>query len=135
MTGRDPRRAKLRAIVEQRGMVSLLNDTKWMRAIDVLRQLPVRFRIKLLTSDQPSDWDDCLLSPVENYVEIPRLGPVLALEIEWLEIDTNPSRQSGCRHSGLLADPMAEVVAALHSVRVPFTTKGAVVRVTGHAQP
>jgi hypothetical protein len=132
VAGRDPRRRKLRSLLERDGLVSLLKDTKWMRLVDALRPLPLRYRVKLVTSDDVSGWDDRLLSPAPNYLELPSVGPVLALEIEWLEIA--PRRRLDPGNLDAPADH-ATITALLQSLRVPFSTDGVVVRVVGHQRP
>src|SRR4029079_15971757 len=122
------RRHKLHALIQREGISSQMKDTRWMRLIEALREadLPLRYRIKLLTDPEASDWDTGFAPVAANYIELPKLGPVLALEVEWLEIDSvGPWPPSQPYH--VITDPVdysEEVATLLGTARVPFTIDG-----------
>lgn len=82
-------REEILALLERERMVSLLNDTRWMRLIEGLRDLPLHYRVKVLTEDEVWDAGGHLFLPVPEhaYIEGGLMGPVPARAIEWLEIE------------------------------------------------
>lgn len=136
MAGRDPRRKKLQALIQREGIVSQMSDTKWMRLIEALQEaeLPIRYRIKLLTDPDISDWGWWFARIPANYIEMSSIVPVLALEVEWLEIDATGPWRSGVVDQVLVnpVDYSEEVVSLLKSARVPYTVNDKVFRVAGH---
>ncbi|MEO8288522.1 MAG: DUF6678 family protein [Chloroflexota bacterium] len=136
MTGQDPRRKKLQALLGREGFSSYMNDTRWMRLIEELRSLglPLRYRIKLLTDADASEWGMWFAQDPEPYIELEGFGPVLALEVEWLEIDaTGPWKSSS--PDWIPPDPIdysVEIALLLEELRVPSSQDGTLFRVTGH---
>jgi hypothetical protein len=115
-----------------------MNDTKWMQLIDELRSLdlPMRYRIKLLTDSEVSEWGTWFAEDPHAFIELEGLGPVLALEVEWLEIDATGPWLSG-RRDWVPPNPVdysAEVAPLLAALRVPFSREGTLFRVTAHLQ-
>jgi hypothetical protein len=136
VTGQDPNRQKLWALLEREGFSSYMSDTKWMRVIEELRSLdlPLRYRIKLLTDSDTSEWGTWFAREPEPYVELEGSGPVRALEIEWLEIDATGPWLAGRRYQvpPNPVDYSGEIAALLEALRVAFSREGTLFRVIGH---
>lgn len=73
---------RLRALIERECGASLMNDTKWMEAVGLIRELGLSCRIKLLTRPEPTDWGRVWSPRSPSYIEASHMGPVLALEVE-----------------------------------------------------
>lgn len=136
--GRDRwSREEILALLERERMVSLLNDTRWMRLIEGLKGLPLRYRVKVLTEEEVWDAGVHLFLPVPDlaYIEGTLTGPVPARAIEWLEIEPVDRRYRGPHFAYEAVDSMGRVEELLESLRIPYFRRGALIRVTGHARP
>lgn len=133
MSGLDPRRQKLRDLIAREYTHSPMSDTKWMRVVDGLRPLPPRYRVKLITDSDVSDWSG-LAQPPANYIELTGIGPVLFLELEYLEIDSVEKRSRGRLVNEVRVNHFVEVQAILKSARVAYTSDGDIIRIVGHVR-
>jgi len=85
MAGLDPRRKILRSLIEKEALVGLLNDTKWREILESIVPRHPKVRVKLLTEDEASEWTGLSKVP-PSYIEPVSVGPVLCMEIEWIEL-------------------------------------------------
>ncbi len=122
------------ALIQREGMNSLMNNTKWMRTIDALREFPLYFRVKLLNSEEVSSWEKSLGPLYEiPYLELPGSGgPVRLVEVEWLEIDPIEQQYCGQLVKNRLIDRTVEIEQCLNSLRVLWTKEQAYYRIWGH---
>ena len=132
MSDLDPYRIKLQKLIQQECSVSILNDTKWKRAIEVLRNFPVKFRIKRLSVSNVSQWNTGFCSVPDNYVELASIGPILALEIEYLEVDTIERKYRGKFVDSEIIFHTEEIEESLLSLKVPYIKDDAIIRIQGH---
>lgn len=128
---------KLRAFLERGGATSLMNNTKWKKTIGALLPLPLRFRVKLLMTEEVSDWTWLIYGHApENYIEMGSwVGPVQFVKVEWLEIDTIERKPRGQLVEDELIEHTDSVEAILSSLRVPFSKEQTIVRIWGHFLP
>jgi len=98
--------SRLAAYVEQHGLVSAMNDSKWREAIDSLQRIP-RFNLAFRVRCVGDRLDE--VPPREQ--SFPWHVPAYA-HIEWLEIDPIVRRQSGALDRGRGEDFTAAIVAA-----------------------
>ena len=134
MAGRDPGRSKLRSLIARECTRSLMDDARWNKALVELRKCKARFRLKLLTDPEVSPWDSLVPDSPENYIELPKVGPVLCLEVEWLEIDPIERRRTGRLVPDRLLDHTKSVEQTLESLRLPYSREDAFLRIWGHVR-
>lgn len=121
------------ALIQREGMTSLMNNKKWMRTIDALREFRLYFRVKLLTREEVSAWENNLGPSYKiPYLELPGVGPVRLVEVEWLEIDPIEQQYRGQLVKNLLIDRTVEIEQCLNSLRVLWTKEQAYYRIWGH---
>jgi hypothetical protein len=128
MTGHDPRRVKLRALLSRSNAVSLMSDTKWKKVVELLLTWKRRVRIKLISDSAVSQWGSIVAGIPDTYIELPSVGPILTLEVEWLEIDPATPTYGASVH----AITMGEIVAALEALNAMVTIEDGAIRVWGH---
>ena len=117
------------AHLQREGMVSLMNDTKWRELATRLEavargELPVRVKFVLDEAPfgfAPQDWDWFKRGDAEV--------------VEWIEIDPIVATFRGRRVPDHLEDFTAEVVDALRSVGVPYSSEGRGFTVWAHVRP
>jgi len=138
-------REKLFQIIEQQGIISLMNDTKWRQTLNALEEiqteyrecrglsLNLKFRVKSLLESTACDWGNWISQPVESYVESGGFLGIF-LEIEWLEIDLCVT-QPTIYPVDITRNYSAKLEKLLRSLHVPFTTDGSTFRILGHMQP
>ena len=76
-------RQRAKRIVQERGLASLANDTKWREFFSLLSGVRVPLEFKFLYGDQPHR-NGAVWSPAENYIEGSGMGPELLVFIEWV---------------------------------------------------
>ena len=125
-------KARSLAAIEARGLVSLMNDTRWQALVDgVYARLPFPppFQIKLVDADAPE--------PAEFEHNVAYHGAWSELwpffHIEWLRV-----RPRWLKHRGQLVAPETvdcspEFVALVRELRVPHRLDGDTVWIYGHA--
>ena len=117
-------REKLRRLVSEQCSASLMSDTKWRRCLPLIREyqtgLTGRTRVKLITDSEVSSWGYFIL-PAEGYIEFfPEVGPVLFLEMEWLEIDVSAIGPA--------------LLGQLQTDGLPVTVDAGIARIWGHVR-
>lgn len=117
-------REALRRLVYEQCSASLMSETKWRRCLPVIREYQVvtgvRSRVKLLTCSTVSTWGLFVL-PAPSYIEfLPEFGPVLYLEVEWLEVE--------------LAAGGPALIERLRMENMPVTVDQDLLRVLGHVR-
>jgi len=126
----DEYKQYLMQIIERECDGSRMNDTKWMKMLDTLWDLPLWFRVKFLDWPEPTHWRPGISGGSFSGIPMPWIegpsSPTIALAFEWMEIDP----QSW--HGAVKTDQVQEVERRLQSIKVPYTWEGAVIRVTGH---
>ena len=129
----DKRRQKLLNLLSRTGATSLMNNTKWQRLVWLLEDVPASYRVKLLVEDDVSEWyDGFVRDRPNNYFEIANVGPVIFLEIEWLEIDAVHKWRFGQKTLLQDRDSSAEVEAILARLRIPHNYEDGIFRIWGH---
>jgi len=76
-------RQKAKRIVQERGLGGLANDTKWGEFFALVQEQQISMEVKLIY-EELSFQNSRVWSPVENYLECSRMGPVLFVFIEWV---------------------------------------------------
>ncbi len=129
---------RLRAIIERDYTASLLNATKWMEVFAALHRLPLWWRLKLITTEQPCNWGKGVQASSTaahlpfGWVEGCGYSPFMALEIEWLEVQ--PAVEPDERAQGVDERTCELVENQLSAIGVGYERAGVVVRVTGHVR-
>jgi hypothetical protein len=123
---------KLHALIENEFGASLMNNTKWMEVIQLLKGLGLNCRVKLITSPEITDWRSARSPAPPAYIETSR-GPVLALEIEWMEIDPTQRIRRGALVSEEI-DRRKALESELRGLDAPHAWVDGVVRVTAHVR-
>lgn len=113
-------RAKVRRAVEERGLVSVANTSRWSRFFPRLVEKGLMARLKHVVWPEISDWSKWII-PSPGYVEILSAGPVHFREIEWIEFD--------CSAAG---NQVELCCAAAHEAKLTAEVLGHVVRVVGY---
>jgi hypothetical protein len=110
------KKARLRTqhYIEREQLCSVMNDTKWREAIEVLEAIPnfypvVRFK---LVRDEPCEW---------HFWEDFRHEVGRPSAIEWLEIDPVQVPPLKPPTDGRAMDYSDQIMEALQSVQVPYT--------------
>jgi len=134
MAGRTPGRSKLRSLIARECKRSLMNDAKWNKALVELRKCQARFRLKLLTDSEVSPWDSIVPDSPENYIELPAVGPVLCLEVEWLDIDPIERRRVGRLVPDQLIDHTKSIERTVASLSLPYSKEESFLRIWGHVR-
>jgi len=120
---------RLHRRINERGLASFMNDTKWKSAIMALQSISgyqVKFRTRLVTdsNDPPNHWEG----------GFPWHVPIFEF-IEWLELDSIVRTKRG----NLLADHEENfepaIARALVQARIPFSLESGTVRIWGYVQP
>lgn len=123
---------KLYALLERQGATGLMNNTKWGEAIQALKKLPLRYRVKFITVDEVSDWTWLIYTP-PHYIEIGSwAGISTLLEIEWLEVNTIEKKYRGQLIDDEQIIHTSEVERILSALHVPFSKEEAIIRIWGH---
>ena len=128
----DIQREKVRAILERDFSYSLMNDTKWMEAFDVLHTLRVRVRTKRVDNPEPDRWT-LPSGGTHSWLPKPYVDeshPFRVMNIEWLEIE--PFERTEIDGAEMQADRTAALEEQLQAVNIPYTWHEGVVRIVGH---
>jgi len=125
---------RLDCYIAREGLASVMNNTKWREAIQVLQDVMgynVRFRVKEVRgSEPPTDyWDGSFPYHVPTYKAI-----------EWMEINTivglyKDGLETGRYFTGQTCDYGKQVAAALSSKSVPFYQSDGIIRLQGYIRP
>lgn len=129
----DQDKARVRAAVEARGLVSLMSDTKWRELVAGVKRLPFApaFQVKDVLGGAPvppsfeedvwyaGDWEE-------------GLSPYYA--VEWIRV-----RPRMVKHRGKYASPEVEDIegaflGVLHEIGVPHRKRGGCIEIFGYAE-
>jgi hypothetical protein len=132
MSGIDPYRTKLQKLIQQKCSASILNDTKWKKVVEMLKDFSLSFRIKRLTVSDVSEWNTGFCSVPGNYIEVASIGPILALEIEYLEVDTIERKHKGKLVAPEIISHTEEIEKLLSAFKVSYVKDAAIIRIQGH---
>lgn len=124
---------RLDRYIVREGLASVMNDTKWREAIQVLQAVmgySVRFRVKVVRGAEPASgyWDGSFPYHVPLYKAI-----------EWMEINTlvgiyKDGLETGRYSTGKTYDYSEEVAEALNAKSIPFYQADGVIRLQGYTR-
>lgn len=92
----------------------------WFNIIDVLRFFPCKTRVKWTQNSEPTQWEDSLFIPVQNYLETGKLGPVPMREVEWVEVDPIEIHHIGRLVADRQVDHLEDLVHTLSQRGIAF---------------
>jgi hypothetical protein len=125
---------RLDRYIAREGLASVMNNTKWREAIQVLQDVMgynVRFRVKCVRGSEPGAdyWDGSFPYHVPTYKAI-----------EWMEINTivgiySDGPTTGRYCTGKVSDYGDRVGEALSSKSIPFYQSAGVIRLQGYTRP
>lgn len=132
-TSSDRDKAKVRAAVEARGLVSIMSDTKWRELVSGVKKLPFAppFQIKDVLGAAPvppsfeedvwhgGDWDE---------------GLYPYYSVEWIRVRPRIVRHRGKYASPEIEDIESVFVAVLQEVGVPHRKRGDCIEIFGYAE-
>jgi hypothetical protein len=124
--------ARIRGVVAARGLVAVMNDTKWRELVAAVKRLPFApaFQIKDVLGEAPvppsfdadvwyeGDWDEGLL---------PYYG------VEWIRVRPRLVRDRGKYAAAQVEDIESAFVAVLREVGVPHRKRGDSIEIVGYA--
>ena len=120
---------RLERYIAREGLSSVMNDSKWREAIEVIGQVKgyVRFRVKCVRDPEPRPdrWESSFP------YHVPRPYKV----IEWLEIDPIEEKFRGQLLSPETRDRTEALIDALRSHSIPFIHENARIRIQGYTRP
>jgi hypothetical protein len=133
IASRDRDKAKVRAAIEARGLVSVMSDTKWRELVSAVKKLPFApaFQIKDVLGAAPvppsfgedvwhgGDWGEGLYP---HY------------SVEWIRVRPRIVRHRGNYASPEVEDIESAFVAVLHEVGVPHRKLGECIEIFGYAE-
>lgn len=132
---------KLRTVIKRECDGSRMNDTKWLKLFDALRDLPLQYRVKFVDMDGVTPWSRVIVVAVGDssqapvpYIEGQGYSPELVLALEWLEINPVQRLTRGLLLPDEAVDHTPEVERRLQAAHVSCTQEGSFLRVTGHVR-
>lgn len=127
----DRDKARVQAAVAARGLVSVMNDTKWSELIAAVNKLPFApaFQIKdvLGATSQPASIDEDVWHG-GDWGE--GLGPYYA--IEWIRVRPRLVKHRGKHVPPEVDDIESAFVAALRDIGVPHRKRGDCIEIFGY---
>ena len=127
--------AQVRRVVQQRGLTSLMNDTRWRALCTAIAEklpFPPPYQAKLVLSEKahpevfeaaPSYWGDWARTP-----EAP-----MGIFIEWLKVAPRVSVHMGQLVAPRIDDCTAPLRDTLKGLRIPFREEDGFFIIYGHA--
>jgi len=85
--------------------------------------MPVQVRIKTLTDDEVFGWSYLVPNRPQYYVEIPPMGPVLCLAVEWIEIRLEAHDENVVNHN---------IAVLLTKIGIRYSYNDGIYRIVGH---
>src|SRR5688500_3849385 len=83
----DHHKQELRELLANEYRVSLMNTTKWEEVKDLIQRLELGYRVKLITSEKPADWQNGNFWVPRGFLDF--FGqPIHILRVEWMEIES-----------------------------------------------
>ncbi len=133
ITSIDRDKVKVRAAIEARGLVSVMNDTKWRELVLAVKKLPFApaFQIKYVLGVAPvppsfeqdvwygGDWGEGLYP---HY------------SVEWIRVRPRIVRHRGNYASPEVEDIESAFVAVVSEVGVPHRKRGDCIEIFGYAE-
>jgi len=107
-----------------------MNTTKWEEVKLLLRTLKLTYRTKLITDATVSEWTPAGAYEPCGYID--NHGPVLLLEVEWLEIDPHHRIARPYVGSDRFIDYTHALDEQLRCIGASFTREDNVYRIWGH---
>ena len=121
-------RREVDAHIQECGLASAMNDTKWTELCALFQNSGLRYRIKDVLSDAPTRWDG------EWYYH-----PRPYFRIEWLEINAHDfweeSKGTAAKFRDVSGDRTEEIVSSLRKHNIPFSREGDHIRIWGYLRP
>lgn len=124
-----------RRIVEEEGLCSLSNNTKWRRLVPLIASLPCRKRIKFINADESTDWGQWISLPSPGYVEAAGGGPESLKFIEWIEIEKFESVPRGRLVQPVLVDHSQAIASSLREAHASVRETESSFLVMGYSRP
>lgn len=126
-------KAKVRAAVAARGLVSVMSDTKWRELVSAVKNLPFApaYQIKDVMADAPippSFEED--VWHTGDWVE----GLLPYYSVEWIRVRPRMLKHPGRLVSPRVDDIEREFLAVLHEVGVPHRKRDACIQIFGYAE-
>ena len=125
---------RLARYIAREGLASVMNNTKWREAIQVLQDVMgynVRFRVKCVRgAEPPADyWDGSFPYHIPLYKAI-----------EWMEINTivgvyKDGAETGRYYTGETCDYTERVAEAMCAKSIPFCQADGIIRLQGYTRP
>ncbi len=126
---------RLERYIIREGLASVMNDTKWREAIQVLNDIMgfnVRFRVKVIRGAEPSAdyWDG---SFPEHFMASSYKG------VEWVEVKTladlyEERPETGRYRTGKVVDYGDKLAKAFRDKSIPFYQTDGVIRIQGYTR-
>ncbi|WP_034854827.1 DUF6678 family protein [Sinorhizobium sojae] len=126
--------AKVRRAIEERGLTSHMNDTKWRALCTAIAQelpFPPPYQVKLVLSETadpevleaaPSYWGDWARTPEAS----------MGIFIEWLKVAPRVSVHMGQLVAPRVDDCSAPLRDILKGLRIPFSEQNGFFTIYGH---
>jgi hypothetical protein len=87
-----------------------------------------KIRVKWSEADEPTIWENWIISPTDHYVETGSLGPVPMREVEWIEVDTVELRYIGRLVGHRKVEHLAELIQVFEEKSIEFQQIGQCLR-------
>jgi hypothetical protein len=107
-----------------------MSTTKWEEIKLFLRTFKLTYRTKLITDLTVSEWTHAGAYEPHGYID--NHGPVVLLEVEWLEIDPHYRLPRPYVGPDRFIDYTSVVDEKLRRIGAPFTREDNVYRIWGH---
>ena len=110
---------KVMSLVEQKNMISIMNDTKWNELRESVKELPFLppYEIKFITdtdSPKPFDKDVCFTGNWDDEMLLPFFN------IEWIQVRPRYIRERGFLIDGELLDETDMFINILEKYSIPY---------------
>jgi len=126
----DGYKQKLRELLTSEYRTSVMNTTKWEEIKCLMGDLRLRYRVKLITDNEPLQWCSGMSHEPLGFVEAH--GPVRVLEVEWMEIDSLYRVPRPYVGLDRYEDRAVELEQGLETIGAPYTYEDRIYRVWGH---
>ncbi|MBK6907469.1 MAG: hypothetical protein IPH08_10440 [Rhodocyclaceae bacterium] len=123
---KDEERA--RRIIARDFSARLLNNTKWDRLLDSLREVTISHSYRIKFVDVTEVLEGSLRPATEKYFDS-LWGPVPKLAVEWFEIDPVQIKPRGALLKPETIDHSVEIEGRLKELNVEYQRQGAAIRV------
>jgi hypothetical protein len=124
-------RSRSTVIAEREGLCSVSNNTRWRAALEAIKPLGCRVRIKYIDVESPTEWHFGVWSPHPRYVE-GTFGPSEFTFVEWLEIESVARRHLGGLVKPAVIDHEFAISSALVAAKSDFERTADGFRIFGY---